>query len=211
MSVTGAMGLGVCGRVHPSHCHVPLPPPPGGFGGLGLAEANLVSLGGRKRERGRESNQANAKRYQRGMSRTVDSLKQSGSLIQRNFCGCLMYETGRQSGLGIGARGRGLESKGRCSSSLRREHDKVLRHRFLKGWARWGCVSSQLTLKLLCCPLSREAEASLWQINSAHAVRSLLSPQGVAQHHGPWCVCSKTRLVFCVSTTLQPAPPWHFF
>lgn len=36
------------------------------------------------------------------MSRTVDSLKQSGSLIEQNFCGCLMYETGRQSGLGVG-------------------------------------------------------------------------------------------------------------
>lgn len=70
-----------------------------GVGGLGLAEANLVSLGGRELEGGRESNEANAKRYQRGMSRTVDSLKQSGSLIQRNFCGCRMYETGRRSGL----------------------------------------------------------------------------------------------------------------
>lgn len=77
-------------------------------GGLGLAEANLVSLGGEE-GRERESNEANVKRYQRGMSRTVDSLKQSGSLIQRNSRGRLMYETGRQSGLGEGGRGPRVE------------------------------------------------------------------------------------------------------
>lgn len=75
------------------------------------------------------------KRYQRGMSRTVDSLKQSGSLIQRNSRRRLMYETGRQSGLG--RRGVGSEGRGRSSASLGREQDGVLHHRFLKGEVRW--------------------------------------------------------------------------
>lgn len=76
------------------------------------------------------------KRYQRGMSRTVDSLKQSGSLIQRNSRGRLMYKTGRQSGRG-GRGGRGSVGRGRSSASLGREQDGVLHHRFLKDEVRW--------------------------------------------------------------------------
>lgn len=45
----------------------------------GLVKANLASWGeGGERKR----NEANVKRYERGMSSTVDSLKQSCSLIQ---------------------------------------------------------------------------------------------------------------------------------
>lgn len=91
----------------------------------------------------------------------------------------------------------GLKCGVRCSSSLRREHDEALHHGFLKGAVRWGCVSSELTLKLLCWSSSREAGAPSWQVNPAHAVRSLPIPQGEGQHHGPWCVFKNKACFLC--------------